>query len=147
VKLFGDPVAATGLHDRRLHHAIVMQIEGASYRMRQNANLVLEAIRPNASTAPTDMLPRRRGAHPSTEKHNHKPKPSPLLDLPETAEPGDALRPDALRPATARPLTAPSTLEACSNRYRNKVENFQSALSGKFQSALTAGTAKKRHYV
>ena len=34
-ELFGDPVVATALLDRLLHHAVVVQIEGSSYRLRQ----------------------------------------------------------------------------------------------------------------
>ena len=33
-EVFGDPVVATALLDRLLHHAIVIQIEGSSYRLR-----------------------------------------------------------------------------------------------------------------
>lgn len=36
--VFGDPVVATALLDRLLHHAVVIQIEGSSYRMRQHAH-------------------------------------------------------------------------------------------------------------
>ena len=32
-KVFGDPVVATALLDRHLHHAVVIQIEGSSYRL------------------------------------------------------------------------------------------------------------------
>jgi DNA replication protein DnaC len=39
-EVFGDPVLATALLDRLLHHAIVVQIEGASYRLRQHADLL-----------------------------------------------------------------------------------------------------------
>ena len=38
--IFGSPVVATALLDRLLHHAIVVQIEGASYRLRQHADLI-----------------------------------------------------------------------------------------------------------
>jgi DNA replication protein DnaC len=41
-EVFGDPVVATALLDRLLHHAIVIQIEGSSYRLRQHADLVPE---------------------------------------------------------------------------------------------------------
>jgi DNA replication protein DnaC len=44
-EVFGDPVVATALLDRLLHHAIVIQIEGSSYRLRQHADLVPEHIR------------------------------------------------------------------------------------------------------
>src|SRR5438552_612110 len=36
-EIFGDPVVATALLDRLLHHAIVIQIEGSSYRLRHRA--------------------------------------------------------------------------------------------------------------
>jgi DNA replication protein DnaC len=39
-EVFGDPVVATALLDRLLHHAIVVQIEGASYRLRAHAALL-----------------------------------------------------------------------------------------------------------
>jgi DNA replication protein DnaC len=34
-EVFGDPVVATALLDRLLHRAVVIQIEGSSYRLRQ----------------------------------------------------------------------------------------------------------------
>jgi DNA replication protein DnaC len=37
--IFGDPVVATALLDRLLHHAVVVQIEGASYRLRHHSDL------------------------------------------------------------------------------------------------------------
>ena len=43
--VFGDPVVATALLDRLLHHAVVIQIEGSSYRLRQHADLVPEHLR------------------------------------------------------------------------------------------------------
>jgi DNA replication protein DnaC len=58
-EVFGDPVVATALLDRLLHHAIVIQIEGSSYRLRQHADLVPDHIRSDAtaqsSTAPSAM--------------------------------------------------------------------------------------------
>ncbi len=50
--LFGDPVVATALLDRLLHHAVVVQIEGASYRLRAHADLVPEHARPHATVTP-----------------------------------------------------------------------------------------------
>ena len=44
-QVFGDPVVATALLDRLLHHATVLQIEGSSYRMRRHADLVPDATR------------------------------------------------------------------------------------------------------
>ena len=51
-ELFGDPVVATALLDRLLHHAVVIQIEGSSYRLRQHANLVPEHVRSKALITP-----------------------------------------------------------------------------------------------
>jgi len=55
----GGPVA-TALLDRLLHHAIVVQIEGASYRLRAHADLIPEHIRANAPITPPPP-PKRRG--------------------------------------------------------------------------------------
>src|ERR1700712_2514460 len=45
-EVFGSPLVATALLDRLLHHAIVVQIEGSSYRLRRHADLLPEAARP-----------------------------------------------------------------------------------------------------
>lgn len=63
-EVFGDPVVATALLDRLLHHAVVVQIEGASYRLRQHANLMPDAPRAKASTTAPTTPPRRRGRPP-----------------------------------------------------------------------------------
>ena len=64
-EVFGDPVVATALLDRLLHHAVVVQIEGSSYRMRQHAGLLPQAPRLNPAAGLADpMLPRRRGRPP-----------------------------------------------------------------------------------
>jgi DNA replication protein DnaC len=65
-EVFGDPVVATALLDRLLHHAVVIQIEGSSYRLRQHAELVPEHIRAKALIAPPlpGPPPRRRGRPP-----------------------------------------------------------------------------------
>ena len=88
-KVFGDPVVATALLDRLLHHAVVVHIEGASYRLRQHA----------------DQFPKACARH-STPTHS--------------------------RPA-APAWTSPEK----PNRSRNGVGNFQPALLGRFQPALT----------
>lgn len=63
--VFGDPVVATALLDRLLHHAVVIQIEGSSYRLRQHADLVPEHVRSKAPiTAPQPPLEKRRGRPP-----------------------------------------------------------------------------------
>ncbi len=61
-QVFGNPVIATALLDRLLHHAVVVHIEGSSYRMRQHADLLPQAQRPSA--APADAPSRRRGRPP-----------------------------------------------------------------------------------
>jgi DNA replication protein DnaC len=72
-EVFGDPVVATALLDRLLHHAVVVQIEGSSYRLRQHADLVPEHIRskaliqPSAPPTPT----RRRGRPPKNGGADH----------------------------------------------------------------------------
>lgn len=62
-EVFGDPVVATALLDRLLHHAIVVQIEGASYRLRAHTDLIPEHVRSNASITPPPA-PKRRGRPP-----------------------------------------------------------------------------------
>jgi DNA replication protein DnaC len=43
-EIFGDPVVATALLDRLLHHAIVVPIEGNSYRLREHVALIPEHL-------------------------------------------------------------------------------------------------------
>ncbi|HRI18075.1 MAG TPA: IS21-like element helper ATPase IstB [Burkholderiaceae bacterium] len=65
-EIFGDPVVATALLDRLLHHAVVFQIEGSSYRLREHADLLPEHIRTKAVIQPAPIPPtlRRRGRPP-----------------------------------------------------------------------------------
>jgi DNA replication protein DnaC len=65
-QVFGDPVVATALLDRLLHHAVVVHIEGASYRLREHADLIPEALRPKA--AGTTIEPPRRRGRPSKRR-------------------------------------------------------------------------------
>jgi DNA replication protein DnaC len=58
-EIFGDPVVATALLDRLLHHAVVIQIEGSSYRLRQHADLVPEHLRVKALVTSPPAPPRR----------------------------------------------------------------------------------------
>nr|WP_025038517.1 IS21-like element helper ATPase IstB [Bradyrhizobium sp. DOA9]GAJ37638.1 insertion sequence IS21 putative ATP-binding protein [Bradyrhizobium sp. DOA9] len=62
-EIFGDSVVATALLDRLLHHAVVIQIEGSSYRLREHADLVPETIRhkTHATTNPIPPTLKRRG--------------------------------------------------------------------------------------
>jgi hypothetical protein len=64
-EVFGDPVVATALLDRLLHHAVVIQIEGSSYRLRQHADLMPEHVRSKAViSAPIPAQPTRRRGRP-----------------------------------------------------------------------------------
>ena len=65
-EVFGDPVVATALLDRLLHHAVVVQIEGASYRLRSHADLIPEHVRANAPITPPPP-PKRRGRPPKSQ--------------------------------------------------------------------------------
>lgn len=68
--VFGDPVVATALLDRLLHHAVVVQIEGSSYRLRQHAELMPEHVRSKALITPPSFAPspKPRGRPP---KNSH----------------------------------------------------------------------------
>ncbi len=69
-EVFGDPVVATALLDRLLHHAVVIQIEGSSYRLRQHADLVPEHVRSKALISPPPA-PKRRGRPPGKVHSDH----------------------------------------------------------------------------
>jgi DNA replication protein DnaC len=74
-EVFGDPVVATALLDRLLHHAVVVQIEGSSYRLRQHAELMPEHVRSKALiTPPTSAVtPPRRGRPSKNGRANPGP--------------------------------------------------------------------------
>ena len=57
-----DTVVATALLDRLLHHAVVVHIEGASYRLRRHADLIQDSARVRPVTSP--IPPRKRGRPP-----------------------------------------------------------------------------------
>jgi DNA replication protein DnaC len=69
-EIFGDAVVASALLDRLLHHAIVITIEGNSYRLREHAQLVPEplrtAARPLPQPLPHSEIKRRRGRPPKS---------------------------------------------------------------------------------
>jgi hypothetical protein len=62
-EVFGDTVVATALLDRLLHHAVVVHIEGASYRLRRHAELIQDSARVRPINPPV-AAPRRRGRPP-----------------------------------------------------------------------------------
>ena len=66
-EVFGDPVVATALLDRLLHHAVVVQIEGSSYRLRQHAELMPEHVRSKALISPPNRHP-TAPTRPAAEK-------------------------------------------------------------------------------
>jgi DNA replication protein DnaC len=66
-EIFGDPVVASALLDRLLHHAIVIAIEGNSYRLREHAELVPEPLRSAARRLPPPAPQiKRRGRPPKS---------------------------------------------------------------------------------
>ena len=69
-QVFGDPVIATALLDRLLHHAVVVHIEGSSYRMRQHADLLPPAP---PSSIHAEAPPKRRGRPPKQAADTYRP--------------------------------------------------------------------------
>jgi len=63
----------TALLDRLLRHAVVTQIEGSSYRLREQADLLPEAIRLKtlASANPIPPTVMRRGRPPKIGDGDH----------------------------------------------------------------------------
>lgn len=59
-EVFNDPFVATALLDRLLHHAIVVHIEGASYRLRRHADLIPDNNRARSINPPNQPKPRGR---------------------------------------------------------------------------------------
>lgn len=69
--MFGDTVVATAFLDRLLHHAVVVQIEGSSYRLRQHGDLVPEHLRAKAVAVPPEA-PKRRARPPGKSPDDHQ---------------------------------------------------------------------------
>lgn len=65
-EVFGDSVVAAALLDRLLHHAIVVPIEGSSYRLREHAELIPEHMRnrPTPQIPPAEAPRKLRGRPP-----------------------------------------------------------------------------------
>lgn len=59
-EIFGDAKMTTALLDRVTHHAVVIQIEGASYRLRGHADLIPEHIQENTPITPPPP-PKKQG--------------------------------------------------------------------------------------
>ena len=69
-EVFNDTVVATALLDRLLHHAVVVQIEGASYRLRRHADLIPDTARVRPINPPAPA-PKRRGRPPKARLPEH----------------------------------------------------------------------------
>jgi len=63
-----DAVVATALLDLLLHHAIVIQIEGSSYRLREHAQLLPEHMR----SRPTPANPAEQAAKPRRARRKER---------------------------------------------------------------------------
>ena len=66
-EVFGDPVVAAALLDRLLHHAVVIEIEGNSYRLRQHAELMPDNLK---GTHSGKTPPQRRRGRPRKTEEN-----------------------------------------------------------------------------
>lgn len=65
-EVFGDTVVAAALLDRLLHHAIVIEIAGNSYRLREHAKLVPDSLRlPPVSV---QAAPKKRRGRPPKKR-------------------------------------------------------------------------------
>lgn len=69
-EVFGDNGIAAALLDRLLHHAVVIEIEGSSYRLREHAHLMPEGLH-SAVEAPPVKRPRGR-----PRKEESRPSPA-----------------------------------------------------------------------
>ena len=67
-EVFGDPVVATALLDRLLHHAVVVQIEGRQLPAAPACRPAVAGRHP-AHAGATEPLPRRRGRPPKANAH------------------------------------------------------------------------------
>lgn len=72
--IFGDAVVATALLDRLLHHAVVIPIEGNSYRLREHADLIPEHLRGRSLREPTPVVELKR--RPGRPRKEHAASPT-----------------------------------------------------------------------
>lgn len=78
-EVFGDTVVATALLDRLLHHAVVVRIEGASYRLRRHADLLPDTAAARHIHQPEHApcrrgRPQRHAAPSSAARRRRQPK-------------------------------------------------------------------------
>ena len=74
---FGDPVVATALLDRLVHHAVGITINGNRYRLREHADLVPEPIRTKVSLVPPPPPKKRDGPGKGKEVRTYDGTPVP----------------------------------------------------------------------
>jgi DNA replication protein DnaC len=72
--IFGDAVVATALLDRLLHHAVVIPIEGNSYRLREHADLIPEHLRGRSLREPVPVVDVKR--RPGRPRKEHAASPT-----------------------------------------------------------------------
>jgi DNA replication protein DnaC len=70
-EIFGDNVIAAALLDRLLHHAVVIEIEGNSYRLREHADLVPESLK-GISQQDRKASAKRRGRPRKSATHGEE---------------------------------------------------------------------------
>ena len=78
-EMFGDPVMATALLDRLLHHAVVITITGHSYRLREHRELIPDHVRTNKSLVPPPPPKKRTTQIRATRIESMKPQALFLL--------------------------------------------------------------------
>src|ERR1700730_18443247 len=86
--IFGDPIIATAILDRLLHHSTTINIRGESYRLKDR---------------------RKAGLFPRPEEHSNRPAPLPQ---PNAFHNGPRRQGSASPRKTGPPLTAPGRSEA-----------------------------------
>lgn len=64
-EIFGDSVVAAALLDRLLHHAVVVQIDGNSYRLKKHADLMPDNLL--AAASGREQPPKRKRGRPRKE--------------------------------------------------------------------------------
>ncbi len=90
--IFGDAVVATALLDRLLHHAVVIPIEGNSYRLREHADLIPEHLR-GRSLLPSPRRCVELKRRPGRPRKEHRRVTSPAEHRNRNSGWGNLLRP------------------------------------------------------
>ena len=71
-EVFGDPVVASALLDRLLHHCHIVNIKGNSYRLQVAPDVLHPALPCPGLDLPDDPPPpRRKGRRPKTQEAPH----------------------------------------------------------------------------